>query len=275
MIVSVDDAEIHFTARGQGRLCLVLTGIGTRPYELQMPAALGERLRLAFVDLRGGGRSTGDPVDLTFDRLAADLDAVRTALGVRRMTVLGHSVLGALAIEVGRRSPETVSHVITVGTPPIGDMARVGPAAELFFAEDASAERRRILSDNLAALPDDAPPGLRMYAETPKRFFDPRLDARPLFAGAEPRPALLQHLFATLLPSWDVTAGADSLAVPILLAHGRFDYIVPYRMWDGLVERLPNATFHLFERSSHHPFVDEPEEFVRVVGTWMASSAPS
>ena len=75
MMVSVEDAQLFFTTRGRGPACLVLCSLGTRIYERQLPAALDDHLTLAFVDLRGSGRSTGDPAALTFDRLAADLEA--------------------------------------------------------------------------------------------------------------------------------------------------------------------------------------------------------
>ncbi len=126
-----------------------------------------------------------------------------------------------------------------------------------------------ILRDNLAQLPPGASPGQAMFAQTPMRFFDPRCDAAPLFEGAEPKPALLQHLLGPLTAGWDVTIGAGSLGVPILLTHGRYDYVVPHGLWDGIAETLPNATFELFERSGHQPFVEEPDRFADAVTEWM------
>ncbi|MFP5286252.1 MAG: alpha/beta fold hydrolase [Thermoanaerobaculia bacterium] len=192
--VSVHGAELFYTTRGSGPVCLVLCSIGTKPYELQMPSQLSDRLQLVFVDLRGGGRSTGVPSDLTFDVLASDLEAVRADLGVEQVSVLGHSILGALAIEYGRRCPASVSHVITVGTPPFGDMARVSARAASFFEEDAPEERKQVLRDNLARLPADASMGQIMFAHTPMRFFDARIDAAPLFAEASAKPELIAHL---------------------------------------------------------------------------------
>ena len=269
MTVSVNGAELFYSTRGSGPACLVLTAIGIPPYERQMPAGLSDRLRLAFVDLRGGGRSTGDPAGLTFDVLAEDLEAVRADLGVEKVAVLGHSIVGMLAIEYGRRRPDSVSHVITVGTPPYGDMARVSARAEAFFEEHASEERKQVLRDNLARLPPDASPVQMMYAQTPMRFFDARLDAGPLFEGSEYRPALLGQLMGTLAPRWDITADPGSLRVPVFLAHGRHDYGVPHVLWEGIPERLPNATLQIFERSGHQPFVEEPDRFTEAVTEWM------
>ncbi len=270
MTVPVNGAELFYATRGHGPACLVLSAIGTRPYERQTPPALAERMTLVYVDLRGGGQSTGDAADLTFDRLADDLEAVRLAVGVQRIAVLGHSILGILAIEYGRRRPGSVSHVIAVGTPPFGDVVRVAAEATHFFEADASDDRKSVLRDNLARLPKSPSPAEALYAQTPTRFFDARFDAAPLFAGSVYRPALLRHIMGTLVPRWDVTADSGSLRVPLLLAHGRYDYTVPHVLWDGIVDRLPHATLRLFERSGHQPFFEEPGAFATCVSEWMS-----
>jgi proline iminopeptidase len=269
MNVAVQGAEIFYTTRGEGPACLVLSGIGTQPYERQMPPQLSDRLKLVFVDLRGCGRSTGDPADMTFDGVAGDLEAVREDLGVERIAVLGHSILGVLAIEYGRRRPASVSHVITAGTPPVGDVARVAAQGTAFFEADAAEDRKQTLRDNLARLPPGATPGEAMFAQTPLRFFDPRFDAPPLFVGADVKPAFFAHLLGPLTAGWDVTADPGSLRVPLFIAHGRYDYVVPYPVWDGIAPKLPDATLQIFERSGHQPFVEEPDRFTEAVTDWM------
>jgi proline iminopeptidase len=269
MNVPVERAEIHYSARGQGPACLVLSGIGTRPYELQLGAPLDQRLRLVYVDPRGAGRSTGEAAELTFDVLAQDLEAVRRDLGGARVAVLGHSALGLLAVEYARRCPEGISHVILVGTPPFGDMAALKAKATPFFEAQASIERKRILRENMAALPAGASPGQLVLAQTPMRFFDPRADAAPLFAGAEIRPQFLPHVLGKLAPAWDITAGASALQTPIFIALGRHDYLVPHVLWDGVAGLLPRATVRIFEQSGHQPFYEEPALFADAVTDWM------
>jgi len=265
--VSVPGADLFYATRGRGPVCLVPSLIGTAPYERQMPSLLSDRLTLVFVDVRGGGRSTGDAADLTFDVLAEDLEAVRRDLGADRVAVLGHSIVGALALEYGRRCPASVSHVVAVGTPPSGDMQRLAVKAVPFFEEEASAERKQLLQDNVGSLPPDASAADRFLAQAPMRFCDPHVDARPLFAGSEHRPALLAHVTKSLVAAWDVTVDAASLVVPTFLALGRFDYVVPHVLWDDIV--LPHTTRRMFERSGHQPFVEEPDVFTGAVTAWM------
>jgi proline iminopeptidase len=270
MAVFVRGAELFYSVRGSGPTCFVLSGIGTKPYERLTGGELGDRFRLVYVDLRGSGRSTGEPSDLTFEVLADDLEAIRTDLGVERVAVMGHSILGALAVEYGRRRPASVSHVILAGATPSGDMTRLARAGESFFAADATAERKQVLRENLAALPANASLGQVMFAQTPMRFFDPRVDAAPLFAGADARPGLLAHVMGTLTRDWDITVDASSLRVPLFIAHGRYDYTVPYVLWEEIASKLPpRATLHIFDRSGHQPFFEEPERFAAAVAEWM------
>ena len=269
MKVSVEGAEIHYTTSGQGPACLVLSGIGTRPYQQQLGPSLDAGLRLVYVDPRGAGQSTGQAADLTLDVLARDLEAVRRDAGAERVAVLGHSALGFLAIEYARRCPDTVSHVILVGTPPFGDMGALVAKGRSFFEAHASDERKQLLRDNLAALPPGASPGRFLLAQTPMRFFDPRADGAAVFAGAEVRPEFLPHVLGKLAPGWDVTAGADALRMPILIALGRHDYVVPYVLWDEVASRLPHARVRIFDHSGHQPFHEEPAAFADAVTDWM------
>jgi proline iminopeptidase len=275
MQVSVNGAELHYSTRGSGVPCIVPCLIGTRQFEHMTPPPLTDYFKFIYVDLRGGGKSSGEASQLTFDVLAADFEAVRKDVGAERVAVLGYSISGVLALEYGRRCPESVSHVIIAGTPPVGDMEKLVQASTAFFEADGSHERKTMLKENYAKLPPGTPPTQAIFAQSPMRFFDPRFDAMPLFAGAEFKPQLFQHVLGPLTAEWNVTADMKSLRVPILLAHGRYDYVSPHTMWDGIVDALPNATMHLFERSGHQTFFEEPEQFVEVVRGWMARTGAS
>ena len=61
---------------------------------------------------------------------------------------------------------------------------------------------------------------------------------RLIFAEADFKPQLFQHVLGPLTANWDVTTDMASLRVPILIAHGRYDYVSPYTMWNGIVEAL-------------------------------------
>jgi proline iminopeptidase len=258
MKVDVAGAALNLSVRGQGPVCLVPSSMGAAPYERQLPEALARKLTLAIVDLRGSG----------FDVAAQDFEAVRCQLGAPKLAVLGHSVLGSLAIEYARRHPDRVSHVITAGTPPSGDMIALLASSRAYFEAEASPERKQLLLANMSRLTPASSMDEAMYAQTPMRFFDPTIDARPLFEGAVARPEIIGHLMGKLAPGWNIATGPP-LRVPLLITAGRHDYVVPWRLWQPVLPGLPTATFHLFERSGHQPFCEEPAEFTDVVTRWM------
>ncbi len=246
---------------------VVLCSLGTALHHAQTPHALSERFHPVFFDVRGSGASQEDASTLTLDAVADDLEALRSHLDAPSLAVLGHSILGALAIEAARRRPATVSHVIAIGTPPFGDMARLAKQADEAFEREASPERKAMLQANLAGLPAEASPGQRLFAETPKRFFDPMFDVAPLFAGAVMRPEFFGHLF-TVLAHWEVTDEAARLRAQLLLAFGRYDFVVPHTLCSDLAPKLPTATVEIFEQSGHQPHIEEPERFAERVGLW-------
>jgi proline iminopeptidase len=266
--VTVAGADLNISVRGQGPVCLVPSAMGTAPYERQLPAALSDKLTLAIVDLRGAGHSTGTASDLSYDVAAEDFEAVRRQLGAPKVAILGHSVLGSLAVEYARRFPEQVSHAITVCTPPTGDMNALVASSRAYFEAEASPERKQLLQANLSRLTPASSMDEAMYAQTPMRFFDPATDAPPLFEGAVARPELIGHLMGKLAPGWNISTG-PALRVPLLITAGRHDYVVPWRLWEPVLPTLPTATFHLFERSGHQPFCEEPEQFTAVISRWM------
>jgi proline iminopeptidase len=237
-----------------------------------MSRQLQSHVKFVYVDLRGSCASGGQATDLTFDVLARDLDAVCAWMRVTRVAVFGHSILGALAIEYAKRSPDSVSHVIAVCTPPRGDIQWLGAKAMEFFEADASGDRKKALQENLSALGADASPAQILMAQTPMRFFNPQADAAAFFADAEVSPALLGHLTGEMTRPWDVMQQAHLLRAPTFLALGRCDYVSPWILWNGVAEKLPSVTPQIFERSGHQPFFEEPEEFAGSLLTWMKVS---
>lgn len=45
----------------------------------------------------------------------------------------------------------------------------------------------------------------------------------------------------TLVSGWNIRVESSSLHVPIFIDHGRHDYVIPYILWDGVVDTLPNG----------------------------------
>jgi pimeloyl-ACP methyl ester carboxylesterase len=82
---------------------------------------------VVFHDYRGGGDSaTAPPETYTFERLAADVDALRAHLGHDRIDVLAHSMGGFVALHYVTAHPDRVRRLVLVGVTPV---ARLGAMA--------------------------------------------------------------------------------------------------------------------------------------------------
>ena len=80
---------------------------------------LGEDYRLVYYDARGSGRTeTGDPSQLSFAGAVEDLEALRQALELDRISLLGHSLGGHIAYLYASRYPERMESLILVDVGP-------------------------------------------------------------------------------------------------------------------------------------------------------------
>lgn len=63
---------------------------------------------------------------------------------------------------------------------------------------------------------------------------------------------------------------AASIAVPVLLAWGRHDRVLPLHVGEQMAETLPHGTLEVFEESGHCPMLEEPTRFNHVVLQWLS-----
>ena len=68
---------------------------------------------------------------------------------------------------------------------------------------------------------------------------------------------------------WQVKDRLAELDVPTLLVSGRHDEATP-ALQETLRDSIRGAEWTVFEQSSHTPHLEEREEYMRVVGDWLA-----
>jgi|SRR5215472_6282349 len=70
----------------------------------------------------------------------------------------------------------------------------------------------------------------------------------------------------------DLERKISQFSFPTLVVNGRFDADVTPEAELKLSKQIPHSTFHIFERSGHLPFYEEPEAFARVVDDYLAGT---
>jgi proline iminopeptidase len=113
-ITTSDGVELQVDVAGQGPPCIYVhggPGQGTQSFRHLRGDRLESTLTMIYVDQRGSGQSAS-AADYRLDRVVADLDEVRAALGLDRVYLLAHSFGGVLAVRYAERYPARVRGLV-------------------------------------------------------------------------------------------------------------------------------------------------------------------
>jgi proline iminopeptidase len=275
-VIAVNGAHLHYRIEGSGPPCLVVASVVYHPRTFS--PQLREQFELIFVDIRPFVPS--DPAfdvnQITLDTYANDIEQVCQVLGLDKVVVIGHSICGPLVLEYARRFPQRVQGVVMIAAPPCG-VVEMDRASEQFWQADANMERKAVLQANAPKLTPEVLNSLdpgevvahTYVANGPMYWYDPHYDASWLWAGVYVNAPLFDHLFGRLFATYDLAQGPGQITVPVLLILGRYDYVVPYTLWEGQQATLPQLTYHLFDKSGHTPQLEEPDHFDQVLIEWV------
>jgi proline-specific peptidase len=259
-------------------LLLVHGGPGIPSDCLEPLAALaGTGRPVVFYDQLGCGKSDR-PDDATlwgFDLFLDELAAVRQALGLDGVHLLGFSFGGALALEYALTKPAGLASLVLHST---------------FASSQAAVAREQRAYDQL---PVDVAATLRRHEEAgtiddptyraARQVFDLRFVCR-----IDRWPDFLQRAIANAnfaigavmedrddrhapggYKNWDVTAHLGEIDVPTLVVGGRHDGLAGGQE-AVLAATIPDAEVVVFEESSHYAHAEEPERFLAVLDDFLA-----
>jgi pimeloyl-ACP methyl ester carboxylesterase len=248
--------DLYWQATGSGPAVVLLhSGLtDSRGWGSTLPA-LEDRFRVIVYDARGYGLSPDptepwSPVD--------DLQAVMDAAGVERAHLVGNSLGAGVARLTAAGRPRLVSSLTLVGSglPGLKPPSNQPEAAERFQQEmDAGKRFGEALGrgDSKGALEE-------------ARFLwlqGPEQDA--IAAEVVSRPRRIQPL----LPEEGLAP--EEVAVPTLVVVGDEDAGVMGLAARELTRRIPGARLEIIPGARHHPQMDQPATFNRVLLDFLAS----
>ncbi|MGW6915931.1 alpha/beta fold hydrolase [Kitasatospora sp. NPDC054939] len=227
--------------------------------------------QLIVADQRGAGLSAipEDPAGYRCDRLVADVEALRTHLGLDRMDLLAHSAAANLAVRYAEHHPHRVSRLVLVT--PGSDAVGQGVTME---------DRREVV---------------RLRSGEP--WFAAASAAFDAIAAGTPEDEDWLTIAPFLYGRWDATAqahrageesqwnssaaevfGAEgaydppatraalrAFAAPVLVLAGQVDLASPPHVVARLAELFPHAEFVLQSAAGHYPWLDDAHAFLATV----------
>jgi proline iminopeptidase len=237
--------------------------------------------RLIFYDQRGGGRSTLS-TDVTADQHVADLESVRRRLGLRRLTLLGHSWGGGLAALYAMAHPGRVERMILADSIPARRRGLAGYGDSLqsrLSEEDRVKYREAAEARRQAKTPAEHVAACRAYwGVFAKAYFsDPVAAARDKGdLCAVPGEAIANGLAANAsvmagLGDYDWRAAAKRFTMPVLVIHGEDD---PIRLENARewAETIPHARLVVLAHAGHMSYVDAADQFFEAVEAFLTES---
>src|SRR5258708_3842278 len=118
--VDAHGALVYYKTLGRGQPLLILHGGPGASHDYFLPhlLPLARRHRLVFIDERGSGRSERleNPRTYTVENMVEDTEAVRQALGLDRVALLGHSYGGILAQAYAFKYQAHLTHLLLCST---------------------------------------------------------------------------------------------------------------------------------------------------------------
>ncbi|MEW9110118.1 proline iminopeptidase-family hydrolase [Cytobacillus gottheilii] len=262
---------------GTGTPVIILHGgPGSSHYSMQDLKILAKDRPVIFYDQLGCGKSErpNDKSLWHIDRFVEELGQVREALKLDEVHILGHSWGTTLAAAYLLTKPAGVKSVI-FSSPCL--------SAPL-WAEDQERNRQLLPEDVQAILKECEANGTtdsEAYKEATAEFnkmFVCRLDPMPAFLkeGAKYRsPEVYNMMWGPSefhvtgnLKSFDCTQQLKEIEIPSLYTCGRYDEATP-QSTQSFSELTPNSAFHVFEKSAHMPYIEEPEQYVNVISNFL------
>jgi pimeloyl-ACP methyl ester carboxylesterase len=276
-----DGTQLAYHLRGAGEPLVVLPGGPMRASAyLGDLGGLAAHRQLVLLDLRGTGDSAvpADPATYRCDRLVDDVEVLRDHLGLDGMDVLAHSAGGSLAMLYAARHPQRVRRLALVtaipwalGMPAGAEERRAAALmrkGEPWFAEAIEAFEAWLAGTG------DFTPALAPFSygrwDTAAQAHDARADeefndrACDVYGsdGAYDPPA--------------TRAALARLAAPVLVLAGELDGGPCPELARRTADVFPDAELAVQPGAGHHPWLDDPEWFVRRVVTFLtAGRTPS
>jgi proline iminopeptidase len=274
--VQVPGGRVWYRIVGSGSATPLLVlhgGPGATHHYLKPLAALADERPVIFYDQLGSGRSDR-PSDTTLwrvERFVEELAAVRQALGLEEIHLLGHSWGTMLAVEYLLAHPQSGVRSLILASPSL-DISRWLADADTLLRTLPDSSRAIIERHEAAGTTSD--PAYQAAVTEYYRLYlarrlpwGPDTDSTFQLMGTEVYNYMWgpsEFTSTGTLRTYDATPRLGELRLPVLFTTGRYDEAMPgtVAFYQTLV---PGARLTVLNESAHLTMQDEPERYVQII----------
>jgi proline-specific peptidase len=284
--VDAGGVMIYYKTFGRGKPLLIVHGGPGAAHDYFLPhlTPLARHYELIFIDERGSGRSQTleDVSAYTVENMVEDVEAVRKALNLGQISLLGHSFGGVLAQAYALKYQQNLSHLILGSTfsstkainevfvrmkekmPPEVRERINKMESEGLYGHGKNYEKNRYTADYMtAAWGDGYFPYI--YRKHPDANYDPVDDGKISWdLYREMWGSHGEFVIDGNLKSVEYTDRLSSIKVPTLILVGDHDESDP-SMSQVMHEKIAGSKLVILPESGHMTFVDQPAMFEKAV----------
>ena len=294
--VDANGLLLYYKIVGQGQSLVILHGGPGASHDYFLPylLPLARTNKLVFIDERGSGKSQKleDPAGYTVENMADDVEAIRTALGLGKINLLGHSYGGVLAQAYALKYQRNIDHLLLCST--FHSTTKMNAVFQKQLAAMPPELRGRILTLEKAGLfgrgkdfeknryPNDYITAAwgegyfpYLYQKHPDANFDP-------IAMGNTSWELYREMWGSHgefiidgnLKSVEYADRLKTLRVPTIMIAGDHDECDP-SLSREMNSLIPGSRLAIMPQSGHMTFVDQTGLFLRTVDEFLHKAAAS
>jgi pimeloyl-ACP methyl ester carboxylesterase len=269
-----------YRVAGSGPAILLIHGIGDNSTTWStVQSKLAQRFTVIAPDLLGHGQSDKPRADYSVAAYANGMRDLLSVLDVERVTVVGHSLGGGVAMQFAYQFPQLVDRLILVGAGGVTKDVNIAlRIASMPMGTEALALLRLPLVlpalqvvgrvggavFGSTGLGRDLPDVLRILADLPEPTASSAF-ARTLRAVVDWRGQVVTMLDRCYLTE----------SVPVQLIWGSQDSVIPVSHAQMAHSAMPGSLLEVFDGSGHFPFHDDPDRFVECVEKFIDATKPA
>ncbi len=268
--------DLSYVDSGEGPAVLFIHGIlGSQKQWLRLVDKMDDDHRVVVPDLFGHGDSAKPVGDYSLSAHAATLRDLLDHLEIERVTLVGHSLGGGIAMQFFYLFPERVDRLVLVSSGGLGrEVNLILRSATLpGAAQVLSIAASRPLVSRAEALGRGAA----------KIGWRPGSDLGAIWHGfstlgdAESRRSFLATTRAVIDFGGQSISAHDRLEdappLPTLIVWGSKDRMIPASHALAGQQAIPYCQVEMFEGAGHFPHLDDPDRFARVLRDFIAAGA--
>lgn len=252
--VDVQGVKLHYEDKGSGKVILFIHGnTGSWRWWQKTLDLLPPGFRGIAVDLRGAGESDKPGTGYDIPQYGEDLYGLVRKLGLSDIHLVGHSLGGAVALQIALDHPEVLRSLTMVNPAPAEGM----PIPEDNFPMLAAvASNRDFMRPALASMMPTAPQD---------EYFEQLLNDA-MTAG----PTLVPN--ARSLTRLNLTDRLGDLKIPTMILFGLKDIIVSLDAVRRTQSGIKDAHLEVWPDCGHSPIIEKPVEFTGLLTEFIAKA---